>query len=108
MPRDLAEAPPIVDDPDLVVCTACNGYGQRKTPSLAEQYLLAPCTVCSGSGSRDRAAVEAAAQAASYAAAAAGTSSEPPPSYPPPPQVIFNPVTSQWDVIPAPSPTPGS
>ena len=106
MPAELANVPPILDDPDLVPCKACNAHGQRKTPSLRDGYELNPCTVCAGSGFRDRQAVEAADQAAAYAAGVSGAPTSAPPGYDSPPTLVWNPVTNQWDVIPAPSPAP--
>lgn len=63
-----APLPEVRADPTLIACEACNAWGQRKTPSLDERYLLEPCTVCSGKGYRDRDVVAATEAAQAYAA----------------------------------------
>lgn len=88
---DLYEPPPaLLDDPSLVVCGECNGYGQRRTPSLSEQYLTTPCSACSGTGYRDRAQLEAQAQAAAYTQAAQAQPQIAP-------QPVWNQATGQWE-----------
>jgi hypothetical protein len=89
LPEDFTPPPEIKADPTLVVCTDCNGYGQRTTPSLHEQYAFVPCTACSGSGYRDKDTLAAMQQAAAY------SSSPSPPA--PPPMPVWNTATQQWE-----------
>lgn len=87
----LYEPPPeVLPDPDLVVCTACNGWGDRSTPSLKESYIVTPCVPCGGTGYRDRAQLVAEEQAAAYTHAVQAA----PPG---PPQPVWNQATQQWE-----------
>lgn len=59
VPPDFAPVPEMLEDPDVLVCEACNGFGQRVTPSLNPQYAAAPCTVCNSLGYRTKEAIDA-------------------------------------------------
>jgi hypothetical protein len=59
LPAGFEPPPPVMNDPDVVACDACNGWGQRATPSLNPQYASIPCTDCNGWGYKSRQVYEA-------------------------------------------------
>lgn len=111
VPPGFVPVPEPVDDPDVIVCEACKGFGSRVTPSLKAQYAMRDCSVCIGTGYRELEAVNAenehkrimdeqaqrdAALAADYtnlAQAANGMAGYPPA----PPSPVWNQALGRWE-----------
>lgn len=89
IPPDYTPPPEMVEDPDVLVCDGCNGYGERLTPSLHPSHLTAICMVCNGSGYRTREAIEVEIAQKRIMGELEAT--------PPPDQPVWNPTTGQYD-----------